>query len=166
MEFHQPVGLQNITKKGNQHKSSCPLLTVRVTWQAVGMRRQSGIPESRIQLMHSHQIWKGLGREVTGCLAEPMDFTDRNHISFSLNFDCGKLWHNSGDTAKTALLVHEADLKPEIMAICINGGYHNLSHWEAAENATLVKPKIAIPAHDDIFPHNLQSLHMFRKSLF
>jgi L-ascorbate 6-phosphate lactonase len=53
-----------------------------------------------------------------------------------------------------------------MMAVCINGGYHNLSHWEAAEICALVQPEVAVPAHYDMMPHNLQSPHMFRKSLY
>jgi L-ascorbate 6-phosphate lactonase len=58
------------------------------------------------------------------------------------------------------------DFRPEVMSVCINGGYHNLSHWEAARIAAAIKPRIAIPAHYDMMPHNLQPPHMFRKSLW
>lgn len=135
-------------------------------WQAVEAIKASGIPEAAIQLMHPLQEWKGRGWEVTGCFALPTDHTDLNHMGFALRAEGGRLWYNSGDTAKTELLAHVARWQPEVMSICINGGYHNLSHWEAAEIAALVKPRVAIPAHYDMFPHNLQSPHMFRKSLY
>jgi L-ascorbate metabolism protein UlaG (beta-lactamase superfamily) len=40
-----------------------------------------------------------------------------------------------------------------------------LSHWEAAEITALIQPKIAIPAHFDMMPHNVQPPHMFRQDL-
>ncbi len=135
-------------------------------FQAVEVLKGAGIGASRIHLMHPLQTWKDLGMEVIGCFAEPTDHTDLNHMGFTLRFEGGKLYYNSGDTAKTELLGHVAAWKPEVMSICINGGYHNLSHWEAAEIAALIKPRVAIPAHYDMFPHNLQPPHMFRKSLF
>ena len=38
------------------------------------------------------------------------------------------------------------------MIACINGGFNNMSHWEAADLAALIKPKVAIPCHYDMFP--------------
>lgn len=135
-------------------------------WQAAQVARDAGVPESRLTLMHPLQKEIVADVTVTGCFAEPTDFTDLNHMGYALTFAGGTTWYNSGDTALTELLAHVKALKPKVMSVCINGGYHNLSHWEAAEVVAQIGPEVAIPAHYDLFPHNLQPPHMFRKSLF
>lgn len=135
-------------------------------WQALQVVTDAGIPAANQVLMHPLQVATVRGVEVSGTFAEPTDFTDLNHMGFAVRFPGGRLWYNSGDTAKTELLGHVKALQPAMMAVCINGGYHNLSHWEAAEICALVQPEVAVPAHYDMMPHNLQSPHMFRKSLY
>jgi len=140
-------------------------------WQALKVVAEAGIPAERQVLMHPLQteLVGGPGApaiEVTGTFAEPTDFTDLNHMGFVVKFPGGRVWYNSGDTAKTELLEHAKAFKPAMMAVCVNGGYHNLSHWEAAEICALVQPEVAVPAHYDMMPHNLQSPAMFRKSLY
>ena len=135
-------------------------------WQVLKVFDEAGIPKSSQLLMHPLQKETVGGIEVTGTFAEPTDFTDLNHMGFAVQFPGGRVWYNSGDTAKTELLEHVKAFKPAMMAVCINGGYHNLSHWEAAEICALVQPEVAVPAHYDMMPHNLQSPHMFRKSLY
>jgi L-ascorbate 6-phosphate lactonase len=135
-------------------------------WQALKVVTDAGVPPARQRLMHPLQTEVVHGVEIQGTFAEPTDFTDLNHMGFAVKFPAGRLWYNSGDTAKTELLGHVKALQPAMMAVCINGGYHNLSHWEAAEICALVQPGVAVPAHYDMMPHNLQSPHMFRKSLF
>jgi len=135
-------------------------------WQVLKILSDAGIPSSRQILMHPLQTETAVGVEITGTFAEPTDFADLNHMGFVVKFPGGKVWYNSGDTAKTALLEHVKAFHPAMMTVCINGGYHNLSHWEAAEICALVEPEVAVPAHYDMMPHNLQSPHMFRKSLY
>ena len=140
-------------------------------WQALKVVSEAGIPKEQQVLMHPLQTEivcsaGGSGIEVTGTFAEPTDFTDLNHMGFVVKFPGGRVWYNSGDTAKTELLEHVKSFHPAMMAVCINGGYHNLSHWEAAEICALVQPEVAVPAHYDMMPHNLQSPAMFRKSLY
>jgi len=135
-------------------------------WQALKVMTEAGIPQGQQTLMHPLQTETVRGVEVTGTFAEPTDFGDLNHMGFVVKFSGGRVWYNSGDTAKSALLEHVKAFKPAMMAVCINGGYHNLSHWEAAEITALVQPEVAVPAHYDMMPHNLQSPHMFRKSLY
>ena len=40
-----------------------------------------------------------------------------------------------------------------------------MSRWEAAELAGLIKPKVAIPCHYDMFPDNSVDPKQFRASL-
>jgi L-ascorbate 6-phosphate lactonase len=47
----------------------------------------------------------------------------------------------------------------------MNGGFNNLSHWEAADLAGLITPKVAIPCHYDMFPDNAGDPQQFRACL-
>ena len=51
------------------------------------------------------------------------------------------------------------------MITCINAGFNNLSHWEAAEVAGKIKPRAAIPCHYDMFPDNSVDPKQFSASL-
>ena len=51
------------------------------------------------------------------------------------------------------------------MITCINGGFNNLSHWEAAVLAARIKPKAAIPCHYDMFADNSADPRQFAAAL-
>ena len=51
------------------------------------------------------------------------------------------------------------------MITCINGGFNNLSHYEAAQLAAQIQPKAAIPCHYDMFADNSVDPGQFRASL-
>jgi L-ascorbate 6-phosphate lactonase len=63
------------------------------------------------------------------------------------------------------LLASAARHEPEIVVTCINGGFNNLSHFEAAELVGKIRPKAAIPCHYDMFPDNAVDPRQFRASL-
>ncbi len=71
----------------------------------------------------------------------------------------------TGDTAAKDLLWTARHQHPDVMIVCINGGFKNLSHWQAAEFVKVVGPDVAIPCHYDMFPDNSCPPHMFRASL-
>jgi len=54
---------------------------------------------------------------------------------------------------------------PDVMAVCINAGYGNLSHWDASRLAGAARARYVIPAHWDLFPHNSLNPEPFRTSL-
>ncbi|HOK00194.1 MAG TPA: MBL fold metallo-hydrolase [Termitinemataceae bacterium] len=54
---------------------------------------------------------------------------------------------------------------PDLMLVCINAGYGNLSHWEAACLAGAAEPRLVIPTHYDLFPHNSLDPRPFKTSL-
>ncbi|KIL98962.1 hypothetical protein CCC_02412 [Paramagnetospirillum magnetotacticum MS-1] len=119
----------------------------------------------RILTWPNHQIALG-DLTVTGTFALPTDAGDLTHMGFVIEGDGGpKVWI-TGDTAWCDLLA-EAGAKHSPDAIClpINGGYANLSHWEAAELVRRVGPAQAIPCHWDMFADNSCSPHMFEASL-
>ena len=71
----------------------------------------------------------------------------------------------SGDTDYHELLAHVRWLEPDVMITCMNSGLTNMSRWEAAELAGLIKPKVAIPCHHDMFPDNAADPQLFRAAL-
>ncbi|MCF7929164.1 MAG: MBL fold metallo-hydrolase [Spirochaetales bacterium] len=143
----------------------CDTTRFLAPFQAAGILQEAGIPESSITLMHPRQEWRSPWVSILGTFAEPTDTTDLNHLGYIFRFTSGKQYYNSGDTAKSELLSFAGEKRIDWMSICINGGYHNLSHWEAAEICAVIQPKVAIPAHYDLMAHNIQPPHMFRKSL-
>ncbi len=113
---------------------------------------------------------------LSATFALPTDGTDLNHLGFLLRFPSGATFWDTGDTAwcdtlpelATAALrsaLPEGAAGPDLMAVCINAGYGNLSHWEAARLAGAAKAKYAIPAHWDLFPHNCCDPRPFKTSL-
>lgn len=101
----------------------------------------------------------------TGTFALPTDHTDLTHMGFVIAVDGGPVVWITGDTADAALLRTAARHRPDLMIVCINAGFRNLSHWQAAELVRDVDPEIAIPCHYDMFPDNTCPPHMFRASL-
>lgn len=106
-------------------------------------------------------------RDVTihGTFALPTDDTDLNHMGFVFQFGKGPRVYVTGDTDYHELLASAAKHSPDVMITCINGGFNNLSHHEAARLAADVRPRVAIPCHYDMFPDNGADPAQFRASL-
>jgi L-ascorbate 6-phosphate lactonase len=124
-----------------------------------------GVEEAKIQ-----QVYPGAKRQISdvvlhGTFAMPTDDSDLNHMGFVLAVENGPRIYISGDTDYSDLLAHVRKLEPDVMIACINGGFNNMSHWEAAELAALLKPKAAIPCHYDMFPENAADPQQFRAAL-
>jgi L-ascorbate 6-phosphate lactonase len=124
-----------------------------------------GVGEARIQ-----QVYPGGKAQVSdvlvhGTFAMPTDDSDLNHMGFVLAVENGPRIYISGDTDYSDLLVHVRKLEPDLMIVCINGGFNNMSHWEAADLAATIKPKVAIPCHYDMFPDNSADPQQFRACL-
>lgn len=135
------------------------------SFQAAEIMSDSGIPRERITLLHPRQTLTLTDYKVTGTYAHPTDSSDLNHMGFLFDFDGAGTYLNSGDTAFSPLLNYLSEYKIDFMTICINGGYHNLSFYEAAELTARIKPVTAAPAHYDVMPHNFQPPGLFREAL-
>lgn len=124
-----------------------------------------GVGEARIQ-----QVYPGAKTQISdvlvhGTFAMPTDDSDLNHMGFVLAVENGPRIYISGDTDYSDLLAHVRKLEPDIMIVCINGGFNNMSHSEAADLAATIKPKVAIPCHYDMFPDNAADPQQFRACL-
>ena len=102
---------------------------------------------------------------LRGTFALPTDTTDLNHMGFLLQFGNGPKIYITGDTDYTELLHEAAAHKPDMLITCINGGFNNLSFWEASQLASAIRPRVAIPCHYDMFPNNSVDPYLFEAAL-
>lgn len=116
----------------------------------------------------------GSGISVKVSFALPTDGSDLNHVGFLIRFPNGASFWDTGDTAwfdglpalaTAGLRSMLGEAGPDVMAVCINAGYGNLSHWDASRLAGAARAKFAVPAHWDLFPHNSCDPTPFRTSL-
>jgi L-ascorbate 6-phosphate lactonase len=102
---------------------------------------------------------------LRGTYAVPTDASDLNHMGFIVQFGNGPKIYVTGDTDYSELLTSAAKHQPNLVITCINGGFNNLSHFEAAELVGKIRPQAAIPCHYDMFPDNAVDPGQFRASL-
>lgn len=130
------------------------------------------------QLRQNSETPTDRGIRLKATFALPTDGTDLNHVGYLVRFSDGSTFWNTGDTAWCDLLptlaagevcktVTEWNGKagPDVMAVCINAGYGNLSHWDASRLAGAAQARYVVPAHWDLFPHNSLNPEPFRTSL-
>ncbi len=153
-----PLTLERLTQPGER-------LFV-APFQAVPILRGAGIPDYAIQLIHPGQTLTYHDLTLTATFAEPTDEQELNQVGYWVRAEDGPSVYFTGDTAPSEKVGAGLTGRPDVMCVCINGGYHNLSHWEAAELAAKIKPTTAVPDHFDMMPHNIQPPHIFRKSLW
>jgi L-ascorbate 6-phosphate lactonase len=102
---------------------------------------------------------------LRGTFALPTDSSDLNHMGYVVQFGGGPKIYITGDTDYSDLLVSAAKHEPNLVITCINGGFNNLSHFEAADLVGRIRPQAAIPCHYDMFPDNSVDPKQFRASL-
>ena len=124
-----------------------------------------GIESGRIQPSWPYGEIEFRDIRITGAFSLPTDTTDLNHMGFVFRFGKAPCVYMTGDTDYTELLVSAARHSPDLVITCINGGFNNLSHWEAADLVGKIKPRAAIPCHYDMFPDNSVDPQQFRASL-
>ncbi|HTM51711.1 MAG TPA: MBL fold metallo-hydrolase [Bryobacteraceae bacterium] len=130
-----------------------------------GVYRSQGVESGRVV-----PAWPACELEfkdvrIHGAFALPTDDTDLNHMGYVFEFGGGPRVYMTGDTDYSELLISAARHRPDIVITCINGGFNNLSHWEAAQLVGKIGPKVAIPCHYDMFPDNAVDPKQFRASL-
>jgi L-ascorbate 6-phosphate lactonase len=102
---------------------------------------------------------------LTGTFALPTDSTDLNHMGYVLQFASGPKIYITGDTDYCEILTGVRKHEPDVVITVMNGGFNNLSHWEAAELVGMIGPKVAIPCHYDMFPDNSVDPKQFRSAM-
>jgi L-ascorbate 6-phosphate lactonase len=128
--------------------------------------RECGVPLSRCQLIHPGETVRlEPSTTIQATFALPTDATDLNHIGTLFQFFNGIRFYNSGDTAYAERLAALLPTKVDICAICMNGGFHNLSPMQAAEIVRTVRPQVVVPCHYDMMVNNVGSPEMLRVAL-
>jgi L-ascorbate 6-phosphate lactonase len=128
--------------------------------------RACGVPEANLRLIHPGEtLHVSESVSVQGTFALPTDQTDLNHIGLLLRFTNGTTFFNTGDTAFAERLPDLWPKEVDICAICINGGFHNLSHVQAASIVHAIRPRVVIPCHYDMMINNVGSPSMLRVAL-
>ncbi len=127
--------------------------------------RREGVSPDRILMTWPDCDVRFRDIRIRGTFALPTDDTDLNHMGFVFEFGEGPKIYITGDTDACDLVYSAAKHAPDVMIAVINGGFNNLSHWEAAQLAAKVKPGIAIPSHYDMFPDNAADPRQFQAAL-
>jgi L-ascorbate 6-phosphate lactonase len=134
-------------------------------WEGYQKLIQAAVPEKNCYLIHPNQALEIGGVNIRGTFALPTDYTDLNHLGYLIRFANGITFYNSGDTAYCDLFTHLNVFKVDICTICINGGFHNLNHMDAARIVKDINPQIVIPCHYDMMVNNVGNPEMFRTAL-
>jgi L-ascorbate 6-phosphate lactonase len=127
--------------------------------------KTAGVTDSDRILTWPNHVIEFADIRFTGTFALPTDHTDLTHMGFFIEVDGGAKVYITGDTADCDLLQSVGRLKPDVMLACINAGFNNLSHWQAAALVKAINPKVAIPCHYDMFADNSCPPHLFKASL-
>ncbi len=127
--------------------------------------RSAGVPEERIRMLWPGAALRQGDLELRAVFALPTDASDLNHLGYAIRFGEGPLIYLTGDTAWHELVAEAAPRKPDVLIACINGGFANLNHWEAAGLAARIEPAVAIPCHYDLFADNAADPRQFRAAL-
>lgn len=135
-------------------------------WQSIQRYEECGVPSESCHLLHpAQELELDSSTKIRGTFALPTDNTDLNHLGVLLEFANGITFYNTGDTAYCELLKGLLPRNPDVCTICINGGFHNLSHMQAAELIATIQPKVAIPCHYDMMINNVGHPQMLEASL-
>jgi L-ascorbate 6-phosphate lactonase len=127
--------------------------------------RQKRIEETRIVATWPDHVLEFGDVTIRATFALPTDDTDLNHLGYLLQFGNGPRIYMTGDTDDCELLASVRKHAPHLMVSCINGGFNNLSHYEAAQLAARIRPRAAVPCHYDMFPDNSVNPDQFRAAL-
>lgn len=105
------------------------------------------------------------GVTLQGTFALPTDNTDLNHTGVLVTFANGITFYNTGDTAYIDRLGALLPTDVDVCAVCINGGFHNLSAMQAATMVKEIRPRVVIPSHYDMMVNNVGSPQMLQVAL-
>jgi L-ascorbate 6-phosphate lactonase len=133
--------------------------------QACDVFRQCGVESGRIETMWPDHVIEAADVTIRATFAMPTDDTDLNHVGYIFSPGRGPRIYMTGDTAACELLGAAWRHEPQFMITCINGGFRNLSHDQAALLAAEIRPRVAIPCHYDMFPDNSIDPRLFRAML-
>ncbi|WP_254434808.1 MBL fold metallo-hydrolase [Magnetospirillum sp. UT-4] len=154
-----PEGLPAMAESGRVAAFAGPPATQAVFAAA-------GIAEDRRRLAWPGDAFQVGDLTLAGTFALPTDTTDLTHMGVVVSAPGSPRFWIVGDTAWCDLLADSGRVHaPDVVAVPINGGYANLSHWQAAELVKRVGARQAFPCHWDMFADNACDPRMFAASL-
>ncbi len=108
-----------------------------------------GVPAERLLPVNRGQRVEWRGTTIHGVHAY------HTEDSVGLVFDfAGPRVYITGDSEFGDELFGAAALKPDVLIVCINGRWGNMSAAQAAKLAAVVQPKVTIPMHYGLFAEN------------
>jgi L-ascorbate 6-phosphate lactonase len=135
-------------------------------FDSVRVYRECGVPEERCGLLHPGEcVDLGTSVRIQGTFALPTDATDLNHVGVLLTFSNGITFYNTGDTASANVLDKLLPKDVDVCAICMNGGFHNLSVMDSAAIVKALRPRAVVPCHYDMMIDNIGSPLMLKVAL-
>ena len=134
-------------------------------YDSMRVYKECGVPEAACRLLHPGQTLQLGAMSLQATFALPTDATDLNHSGMLLTFASGITFYNTGDTAWAERLPALLPDNVDLCAICINGGFHNLTCAQAAAIVKELKPRVAIPCHYDMMVNNVGCPEMLRVAL-
>ena len=113
-----------------------------------------GVSDSRIHRVDSGETLPLDGVSITGVYAVPTDPTVVDTTGYLLEFANGRSVYDTSDTGMSDLLPAAAPQNPDVLLVCINGKYGNLTAEQAAQLTAVIRPGVAIPNHYDMMALN------------
>jgi len=120
-----------------------------------------GIPAECVRRVDSGETARLSGVAISGVYAVPTGADVIDTVGYRIEFPNGRSVYHSSDTSYSDILISAAP-RAEVLLVCINGKWGNLSAAQAGKLAAAVKPRFAIPNHYDIMKLNSEDPEVFR----
>lgn len=123
-----------------------------------------GVPPANLRRVDIGDSLQVHGATITGVFALPTDATVADTTGYRVRFANGRTVYHSSDTGFSEHLLAAAP-QAEVLLVCINGKWGNLTVPQAAALAARVRPRYAIPNHYDLMRLNSATPHDFVDAL-
>lgn len=134
--------------------------------------RDLGIATARIQTIQTGE--RGVPIRAVGAHTSDVtvDVVFASHsgdpVGFVFNVGHGRYpfrIYVTGDTLYDAQLISDATRRIDVLCVCINGRMGNMTHEEAARLTSELGPRVVIPMHYGVMPHNTIDPQLFLDAL-
>lgn len=129
--------------------------------------REWDIPEARIVQLDLGEHRQVLGVEIAAVPAHHVSSAGAqtpDAVGYLVDLGGIRVYH-SGDTLLHPNLHSIRDARPDLMLICINGGYGNMNPAEAAELVAAIDPAAVVPMHWGLVAENTADPALFVRAL-
>lgn len=126
-----------------------------------------GLPAGRIVEINRGERRDVVGVSVAAVLAHhvsPAGAQTPDAVGYVFDLDGIRVYH-TGDTLYHPDLLQVRQLRPDVMLVCINGGYGNMNPEEAALLTAEIDPAVVIPMHWGLVAENSADPDLFLKAL-